>query len=72
MHFSKNLLRACLVAGQWLFVFTAGLALASLATDWMRSDTSGRPDVLLSVALGSLVLALVFFTLGRLLFKADQ
>jgi hypothetical protein len=72
MQFSKNLLRACLVAGQWLFIFTAGLALLSLAADWLRSDPSGRPDVLIAVALGSLALALVFFTLGRLLFKADQ
>jgi hypothetical protein len=67
MHFSKILLRGCLSAGQWLFVLTAVLALASLAADWLRGDQTGRPGVLIAVVLGSLALAAVFFAVGRAL-----
>jgi hypothetical protein len=67
MHFSKILLRGCLSAGQWLFVLTAVLALASLAADWLRDDQTGRPGVLIAVVLGSLALAAVFFAVGRAL-----
>jgi hypothetical protein len=67
MHFSKILLRSCLSAGQWLFILTGGLALVSLAADWLRGDQSGRPGVLIAVVLGSLALAVVFFALGRAL-----
>ncbi len=66
MHFSKSLLRACLVAGQWLFILTGGLALLSLASDWLRSDPAGRPGVMIWIAALSLGLAGVFHFLGRL------
>ena len=67
MHFSKSLLRACLVAGQWLFILTGGLALASLLSDWLRGDASGRPGAMITIAVGSFALAGVFHAIGRLL-----
>jgi hypothetical protein len=66
MHFSKSLLRACLFAGQWLFVLTAGLALLSLVADWLRGDATGRPGVMLWIGGFSLALAAGFYALGRL------
>ena len=60
MHFSKSLLRACFVAGQWLFLLTGGLALLSIVSDWLRSDEAGRTGVMLLIGLLCLGLAAAF------------
>jgi hypothetical protein len=65
MHFSKSLLRACLVAGKWLFTVTGGLALLSLVSDWLRSDEAGRTDVMLWIGVLCLALAAAFHFGGR-------
>ena len=49
MFFSKSLLSACLVAGQWLFVLTGGLAFASLLSDWLRADANGKPGLMTGI-----------------------
>jgi hypothetical protein len=65
MHFSKSLLSVCLFAGQWLFLVTGGLALMSLASDWLRGDASGRPGVMAGIGVGCLALAALFLLLRR-------
>jgi hypothetical protein len=65
LHFSKFLMNACLRAGQWLFVGVAALALLAVLADWFRGATDGRPGVMLVIAAGCLVLALLFFTVRR-------
>jgi hypothetical protein len=71
MHFSRTLLRACLVAGQWLFLVTGGLALLSLVSDWLRSDAAGRTEVMLWIGILCLVLAAAFHAGGRFLSSHD-
>ncbi len=61
MHFSRYLMNACLIAGQWLFVGTAALALFAILADWMRSATDGKPMVLAGIAAGCFGLALLFY-----------
>ena len=60
MHFSKALFRACLIAGQWMFVLTGALALLTILTDWLRGDAAGRPGVMLWIGLLCLALAAAF------------
>jgi hypothetical protein len=67
MHFSKTLLRACLLAGQWLFVLTGALALASLVSDFLRSDAAGRPAVMAGIGIGCFALAGMFGLIRRFL-----
>lgn len=67
MHFSKALFRACLVAGQWLFLLTGGLALLSIVSDWLRSDPAGRTGVMLFIGLLCLALAAAFYFAVRFL-----
>jgi hypothetical protein len=71
MHFSKALFRACLIAGQWLFLVTGGLALLSLVSDLLRGDTAGRPGVMLWIGILCLVLAAAFHAGGRFLNSND-
>ena len=71
MHFSKSLLRACLVAGKWLFAVTGGLALLSLVSDFMRGDETGRPDVMLWIGVLCLALAAAFHFGGKFLNSYD-
>jgi Na+-driven multidrug efflux pump len=56
-------MNACLIAGQWLFVGTAALALFAIFADWMRSATDGKPIVLGGIAAGCLGLALLFYAI---------
>ena len=67
MLFSKSLLSACFVAGQWLFIVTGGLALLTLLSDWLRADATGRPGLMAGIGAACLALALVFYLLRRLL-----
>ena len=71
MHFSKALFRACLVAGQWLFLLTGGLALLSIVSDWLRSDPAGRTGVMLWIGLLCLALAAAFRLGVRFLNSSD-
>jgi ABC-type enterobactin transport system permease subunit len=59
--FSRYLMNACLIAGQWLFVGTSVLALVVILADWMRGDAGGRPMVFVGIAAGCLLVALLFF-----------
>jgi hypothetical protein len=65
VQFSRYLMNACLIAGQWLFVGTAALALLAIVADWFRGSTDGRPDVMTGIAAGCLVLALLFLAIRR-------
>lgn len=67
MHFSTALLRACLVAGQWLFLVTGALSLLSLLSDFVRGDAAGRPGVMLFIGVFCLALAAAFHFGGRFL-----
>jgi len=60
LHFSRYLMNACLIAGQWLFVGTAALALLAIMSDWLRGATDGRPEVMVGIVVGCLLLALLF------------
>jgi hypothetical protein len=71
MHFSKALFRACLVAGQWLFLVTGALALLSLLSDFVLGDEAGRPGVMLFIGLLCLALAAAFRAGGRFLSSSD-
>lgn len=70
VHFSRYLMNACLIAGQWLFVGTAALALISIFTNWVRGATDGRPEVMTGIAAGCLLLALLFLMVRRWLDKS--
>jgi hypothetical protein len=63
--FSRYLMNACLLGGQWLFVGTAGLALLAVFADWIRGATDGRPEVMIGIAVGCLLLSLLFFAVRR-------
>jgi hypothetical protein len=65
VHFSRYLMNACLIAGQWLFVGTAALALVAIMADWMRAATDGKPMVLAGIAALCLGLALLFNVIRR-------
>lgn len=71
MHFSKALFRACLVAGQWLFLLTGALALLSIVSDWLRSDPAGRTSVMLFIGVLCLALAAAFHFGVRLLNSSE-
>lgn len=63
-------MNACLIAGQWLFVGTSMLALFVILADWMRGETGGRPLLLVGIAAGCLILALLFFGVRQWLDKS--
>ena len=72
MHFSRALLHACLTAGKYLFLATGALALVSIASDWIRSDASGNPRSMILIAAGCLLIALLFWAIGRKLDRMSQ
>ena len=72
MHFSKSLLRACLAAGQWMFILTGALALLTPVSDWLRGDAAGRPGVMLWIGVLCLALAAAFHLGVRFLNSEDR